>query len=271
LARIHVDNLIVDYVEAGTGVPIVFIPGLTEFKEALSFQIRGLQDSYRPISYDLRHGLKRSTDYSLELLVSDLRKFLKALGLGAAVIAGHSFGGLIAMQFALQYPEETMALVLVSSFPVAPEVPQARFLGWISSAGHPFHASLGARMKVQMSRLLGRRTSSALTMEHQVAAVREIAHQASGVPQATINQRMRIIQKTDFRSALPEIVAPTLVMAGANDRAFFLSSAQQLYESIPDSSLEVIEGGGHFCFLTRHDLLNDILDDFLTGRLAEIS
>jgi len=228
----------------------------------------GLQDKYRVISYDIRRGLKRSGDYTLELLVEDLRKFMKAIGIDSAVICGHSFGGLIAMQFAIQYPEETKALILISAFPVAGEESAERFSGWISSAGHPLHTSLGAKFKLHMARLFGKNRPHAVNMEHQVAAVKAVAHQAEKVPGITINQRQRVMKKADFRNSLSEIVAPTLVIAGANDRAFFLSSAQQLYQGMPDASLEVIEGGGHFCFLTRHDQFNLAVDDFLMDRLA---
>ncbi|HEY3297240.1 MAG TPA: alpha/beta hydrolase, partial [Armatimonadota bacterium] len=253
MPRIQVDNLIVDYTDAGSGVPIVFIPGVTEFKEAFTFQYRGLQDNYRVISYDVRRGLKRMTDYTLDLLVADLRNFLRTMDLDSAVICGHSFGGLIAMQFALQYPQETKALILTSSFPAPPAgVPLDRLTGWISSGGHPLHSSLGTMFKLHMSRLLGRKSSGAINMEHQVAAVRAVAHQAEQVAPTTIAQRTKIIAKTDFRAALSEINSPTLIVAGGKDRSFFLSSAQQLYQGIPDSTLEVIEGSGHFCFLTRH-------------------
>lgn len=271
MPRIQAGNLIVDYSDAGIGMPIVLIPGITEFKEAFAFQSRGLQSSYRVIGYDLRRGLKRAADYTLEALVDDLRNFLRAMNLDRAVICGHSFGGLIAMQFALQYPQETNALVLISAFPAAVDIPPERLLGWISSAGHPFHTSLGARFKVNMARLLGRKTSGIVAMEHQVSAVRRVAHQATEVPQATINQRLRIAQRTDLRASLPQIVPPTLVVAGAKDRGFFLSSAQQLYEGIPNASLEVIENSGHFCFLTRHDQFNGVLDEYLKDRLAMIS
>ncbi|MHB1001730.1 MAG: alpha/beta fold hydrolase [Armatimonadota bacterium] len=271
MPKINVGNLIVDYHEAGIGMPVVFIPGITEFKEAFHFQFLGLQDTYRVISYDLRQGLKKSSEYTLDLLVEDLRRLLETLDITSAVICGYSFGALIAMQFALQYPSMTNALVLVSGFAAAPADSPERFLAGISVTGHPFHRSLGTRFKLHMARLIGGKTQRALTMEYEASAVRMLARQAEKTSRTTVNQRMRIIQKSDFRSALSDILRPTLVIVGAKDRAFFLASAQELYENIPDTALEVIEGGGHLCFLTRHDLFNAALDDFLSERLAEIS
>jgi pimeloyl-ACP methyl ester carboxylesterase len=270
LPRIQVNNSIVDYLEAGIGVPVIFIPGITEFKEAFSFQILGLKDSYRPISYDLRRGLKRSSDYTLDLLASDLLMFMRAIGIESAVICGHSFGGLVAMKFAQEHPEKTKALILVSSFPALPDMPSDRFLSWISSAVHPMHKSIGARFRFQFAKLLGKRSSSALAIEHRMTAVKTIARQAALTPQITIYQRMRIAQRADFRPVLPQIVSPTLIVAGERDRSFFLASAQEMYEAMPDAKLEVIEDAGHFCFLTRHDQFNAAVDEFLSDRLAEI-
>lgn len=271
MPRAQIGTFTLDYCEAGIGVPVIFIPGITEFKEEFTYQFRGLEDSYRLISYDVRRGLKRSADYTLGLLVEDLRKLLDALNLTNAVICGHSFGALIALQFAATYPDLTDALILVSAFTSHPSVPQERLLGWISSTGHPFHKSLGTSFKLQMTRLLGRKTSGAVAMQDEIAAVRTIAREAAKTSKTTISQRMRIIQKALLRPVLPRIQAPTLVIAGAKDKACFLASAQELYEHIPKASLEVIEGAAHFCFVTRHDQFNTAVDDFLSERLAEIS
>lgn len=270
MPRVQINSLTIDYLESGSGVPVIFIPGITEFKEAFAFQFRGLQDSYRVVSYDVRRGLKRSSDYTLDLLVSDLEKMLLALKVDSAVICGHSFGGLIAMQFAIKNPQQTKALILASSFPAPPDVSEDRLFGWISSMGHPFHRSLGTTFKVHMAKLLGRRTSGSLAMQDEVAAVKFVARQALGTARTTIGQRMKIIRKADLAPSLPQIVAPTLVVAGARDKSFFLSSAKQLYERIPNASLDVIEGAGHFCLVTRHDRFNEAVDEFLTEHLAEI-
>lgn len=271
MPRINAGNLTIDYMEFGEGMPIIFIPGITEFKDAFQFQLAGLQNRYRAISYDLRQGLKRHSEYTLDLLVDDLHRFIQALNLSGAVICGHSFGGLIALQFAVRYPHMTKALVLVSAFAAPPADVSERFLTNISAINHPFHKSIGAKLKMHMTKLLAGGTPQALAMEYEVSAVRTIARQAEKTSQTTINQRLRIIQKTDLRPFLGGIQTPSLVIAGAKDRPYFLSSTQELYENIPDASLDVLEGGGHFCFLTRHDQFNAVLDEFLNERLAEIS
>ncbi len=271
MPRIQIDNYTVDYDEAGCGMPVIFIPGITEYKEAFVFQFGGLQNSYRIISYDLRRGLKRATDYTLDLLVDDLRKLLDALDLDSAVICGHSFGGLVAMKFAAKYPERTKALILVSAFHSAPSKSMESFLNTISSIENPLRTSVITRFRVYLDRMLGRRTTGALFREHQVESIIEVANQAMKTSRITINQRLKIIKETDLRASLPQIVSPTLVIAGSKDNEFFLSSAQSLYERIPDASLEVIEEVGHFSFLTRHDQFNSTVDEFLAQRIVAIS
>lgn len=271
MPRINAGNLTIDYIESGDGMPVIFIPGITEFKEAFQFQLAGLRSRYRVVGYDLRQGLKRHADYTLDLLVDDLHRFIRSLNLSGAVICGHSFGGLIAMQHAIRYPHMTKALVLISAFPSSPDDASESFLSSISAISHPFHRSIGAKLKMHMTKLIAGGTPHAIAMEYEVSAVRAIARQAVKTSRTTIDQRMRIIQKTDLRPFLSEIQTPTLVVAGANDGPYFLSSAQELYESISDASLDVLEGGGHLCFATRHDQFNAALDEYLNERLAEIS
>ncbi len=270
MTTIRVDNLTVDYCDAGTGLPVIFIPGITEFKEEFIFQFHGLSDSYRIISYDLRRGLKRAADYTLDMLVDDLRRFMAALDLDSAVLCGHSFGGLVAMEFALQHPDMAKALVLVSAYPSVPNISSDQLVSWTSSAEHPLHRGFGTAIKLGIARLFGRRTSSTVAMTDAADAVRTVARQASRTSKPTIDQRVHIVRTTDLRDRLPELSMPTLVIAGAQDREVFLASAQQLYESIPNASLEVIEDAGHFCFLTRHDQFNTVVDEFLTSNLAHL-
>lgn len=271
MPTIRVDSVTVDYYEAGTGLPVILIPGITEFKEEFVSQFHGLSSNYRIISYDLRRGLKRATDYTPDLLVEDLGRLMRGLGLDGAVICGHSFGGVIAMEFALRHPDLAKALVLVSSYPSPPTILPAELVSWTSSAGHPFHTALGTKFKLQIARFFGRKTSGTVAMTDEVHAMRTVARQAARTSRTTISQRVRIVQKTDLPHRLPELEMPTLVIAGAKDRSVFLSSAQELYEGIPNATLEVIEGAGHFCFLTRHDQFNTVVDEFLTSHLAEIS
>lgn len=119
----EIDGLRINYSEAGSGLPIVFVPGLAGAKDVFHYQFSGLSDHYRVISPDLRQVRGRD-NYTLDLLVNDLDRFLTAIRLPMAVIAGHAFGSLIALKFAATRPQRCVALVVISGAPTFKGVSQ---------------------------------------------------------------------------------------------------------------------------------------------------
>jgi 3-oxoadipate enol-lactonase len=67
----------------------------------------------------------------------------------------------------------------------------------------------------------------------------------------------------DSRGRLAEIACPTLVIAGAQDRAVPLHHARMLHEGIQGAQLVVIEGAGHAVIWTHPDELVRVTEDFL--------
>ena len=132
MPTIDIDGLRVNYADAGTGLPIVFVPGLVGSKEWFRYQISGLSNHHRVICYDLRPARGR-VDYSLDLLTSDLTRFLDALKIHGAIIAGHAFGALIAIHFASMHPERSLALVAVSASPSFRGIPDEEMLSRFSA------------------------------------------------------------------------------------------------------------------------------------------
>jgi 3-oxoadipate enol-lactonase len=259
LPTVNIDGLRVSYRDAGLGIPIVLLPGLTGSKEWFESQYSGLSNRYRVLSYDLRQAGRQQ--YNVELLSEDLAKFLGALRIPSAVVGGHSFGGLIAQQFALSYPQRARSLLLISSFPHL-DISGTNVLELLSLGDVQIKSAAGSLL----SRLLPWRRKEITEPE----GMSFLAAHTGGITRATLNERLRIIREVDFREQLPELTMPALIIAGAKDRPQMLEAAQVLYEGIQDSTLEVIEGAGHFCFYERHDLFNDIVDSFLTDRMASL-
>jgi len=290
LPTVDIDGLRVSYCDAGIGLPVVFLPGLTGSKEWFQYQLSGLSESYRVLSYDFR--LAGRQRYSAELLAEDLAKFLSALRIHSAVIAGHSFGGLVAQQFAISYPYRVKSLLLVSTFPYLEEKSPAALLEWLV----PGEVKLQSPIRDLILRLFCRWCRQRSEREHYTLAgpgkdspddggwgkipqtnpdrqedLKFLAAHTAGLNKYTLNARLRIIQDFDSRERLAGFSMPALIVAGASDRPEILKGAQLLYEGIPDATLEVIEGAGHFCFYERHDLFNEIVDQYLSERLASLS
>lgn len=66
----------------------------------------------------------------------------------------------------------------------------------------------------------------------------------SGVSKERLLQLLEVVRHTDLTDALPRIMAPTLVLCGAADRAN-LPAARQVAQGVPHASMTVVPGAGH--------------------------
>ena len=104
----------------GHGQPIIFIHGWAASQRFWKHQVDYFSQRYQVITYDLRgHGDsdKPKQGYYVEDHVFDLAQIIQGLKLQVPILVGHSLGGLIALQFALDYPEGLKALVVVGTSP----------------------------------------------------------------------------------------------------------------------------------------------------------
>jgi pimeloyl-ACP methyl ester carboxylesterase len=103
----------------GSGpLTMVLTHGLAAAQATWAAQVPALAAQYRVLTWDLRgHGTARAAPgpCTIAELAADLRAVLDQAGVARAVVLGHSAGGVVAMQFALDYPERTAALVLVGT------------------------------------------------------------------------------------------------------------------------------------------------------------
>jgi len=106
--------------EAGSGVPIVLLHGLTATRRYVVMGSKLLERSgHRVITYDARgHGRSSPAgerrQYEYEDLVGDLEAVLDGLGVERAVLAGASMGAHTLLQLALERPERTAGLVVIT-------------------------------------------------------------------------------------------------------------------------------------------------------------
>ena len=102
---------------AGEGAdPVICLHGITAQHRAFNAVARYLGPSRGLVGVDLRgrgDSDKPESGYSLETHAADVVRVLDHLDLENAVLAGHSMGGFVALQTALEYPERVRALVLL--------------------------------------------------------------------------------------------------------------------------------------------------------------
>ncbi len=113
--------------EIGQGRPIIVIHGGPDFDHTyLLPDMDRLSDSYRLIYYDQRGRGRSRGDLQLEHIniekyVEDLDGVRKHLRLDAVAILGHSWGGHLAMQYALQHPDRVSHMILMNTAPASHE------------------------------------------------------------------------------------------------------------------------------------------------------
>jgi pimeloyl-ACP methyl ester carboxylesterase len=109
------------YLELGdpAAEPIIFLHGMTDNSRSWSLTAGRFSAKYRVFLPDLRgHGESGKPDlraYPVSMYSSDIAAFMDAVGLEKAHVVGHSLGSMIAQNFAADYPERVLKVVLVSS------------------------------------------------------------------------------------------------------------------------------------------------------------
>lgn len=118
------------YVTAGAGPLVVLCHGFPEFWYSWRAQVAALATEWRVVAPDLR-GYHRSdkpaSGYDVKTLTADVAGLVRAFGAEKAVIVGHDMGGLLAWQFALDYPELTRGVASLNTpYRPRPPVPYSR-------------------------------------------------------------------------------------------------------------------------------------------------
>lgn len=118
---------------AGTGPDVVMLHGLGANMAFWYPRIaRHLTDRYRVTLFDLRgHGgsAMPASGYTSREMAADLEGLMDRLGIGRALLAGHSFGGCVALHFAVLRPERVAGLSLADAV-VGALQPTVRLRDW---------------------------------------------------------------------------------------------------------------------------------------------
>ena len=221
----------------GTGEPIVLVPGLDGSGELFYRQTPLLARSHRVATYALRDDAA-----SMEVLIGDLAGVVDmAAPVGRrAVLLGESFGGALALSFALAHPSRVSALVILNSFPYF--APQLRLLAAIYGLkALPWGA-------MQLSRrLTAFRLHSRHTHRREVARFIELTARAT---REGYVGRLQLLRRYDVRDRLHTLQSAALFLASERDRLVpSVAQARYMAERVPGAQMRVLEGHGHICLI----------------------
>ncbi len=242
----------------------VLIHGLSETREVWSRQASFLQRSMAVIAYDVRgFGVSPTgaADGTVGQMADDLAQVLSALAAGPAWLVGFSMGGVIAQQFALDFPALTRGLVLIASSCAVGRDGVQFFNQRIEQVTTGGAESLRAINTEDASGCFatGDEDLIAEYTRLRVGAVRE--------PEGYINacRAMLGIGQEPLTGSLALIRRPTLVIAGEFDPYCPPKASEMIAAAIPGAELTIIEGAGHCMQFEASDSLNKCVDEFITG------
>ncbi|HWG73052.1 MAG TPA: alpha/beta hydrolase [Acidimicrobiales bacterium] len=274
------DGACLKVVQRGSGRPIVLVHGMALSSVSWTYQLEDLAGEGRVIAYDQR-GHNDSTlgadGLNLTRLASDLYELFERLDLRAAVLVGHSLGGMVVLRMLADHPElagddgrvAALGLVATSASPgLGSGVPGAKAIlravkplttrgGWVTGrlSGQTLPTS-------DVSFLLARAVFGAKPDGAHIDLTREIS---SRIPiQVTADLTLEILH-LDQESTLCDIALPTAIVVGSRDLMTPVRHARALARSIPSASLVELPGCGHMVMLERRYELDDIIRGLLRG------
>lgn len=239
------------------GIPLVFLNSLGTDLRIWDKIIPFFSDRYLLIRYDQRgHGLSDCPPgpYTLRDHTDDLAGLLAHLQVAEAILIGDSVGGMIALDFAANRPQQVKALILCDT---ASKIGMAEYwnerIDTLRQHGLPYLAEA----------ILGRWFSPAFVTNHP-AEYRRYYHMLTRTPLEGYIATCAAIRDADLSDVVPSIGAPTLVLCGADDGATPPDVVQGLAETLPDARFELIAQAGHIPSLEQPAALATKINQFLS-------
>ncbi len=263
----------------GQGDPIIVLhggPGLSY--EYLMPQMGKLAENHLVIFYDQRgsgrsQGGDDTTDINIDMFVEDLDAVRKHFGFKKVSILGHSWGGFLAMQYAIAHSESVDKLILLNSMPATSEDLMLFLQEW-SMRMEPFMEDL-AKIKTSGEFIAGDPSTiekylktifrTYFAVDRKVDDLNlQISLQSSKnwIKTSDIFGGTLFAQPFDLTETLKKLPCKTLIVHGDQD-PIPVVTAKHLHDNIPHSLFVVIQDCGHFPYVEQPQKLFPILDAFL--------
>ncbi len=261
----------------GTGEPILIVhggPGLSH--DYFLPHLKNLAEDYLLIFYDQRASGQSSMDVdtssvNFDQFVEDIEGIRKAYGIENLNLLAHSFGGLIAMNYATKYPDKVGNLLLISSIGASTELNDQSNQVLAERFTQEDNMS---RMEIFSSNEFRNRNPKSIESLMKIG----FKHQFSN-PTLVDSLRLNLsgnyfrssellqllgpgITNYDFHSSLSRISAPTLILYGDYDPLAEIAGLP-LAETIEGSKLIILEDAGHFPFIEKPEAFKSNVSEFL--------
>jgi len=259
-------DILTAYYDEGRGEPLLLLHGFTGSKLDFHDQLPWFSDRYRVLAPDNRgHGessnLGREDAYDLDILVEDLAGYLDALEVQRCHLLGHSMGGMVAMRFALRYPQRLTSLILMDTaaerLTIFPQALREQLAQDVRANGCASRIKMMRDMPMNDAQARGRDFLG--EDEHW----RRIELKLSQMdPEAWVALGNDMSSQAGVLAQLGAIDIPTTVIVGEHDTPFVEPSAR-MAKAIPDAHLVTIALAAHCPQYENADAWRDAIDEHL--------
>ena len=276
--------------EVGQGTPMIVLHGGPDFDIGyLLPEMDGLSDKFHLIYYDQR-GRGRSADHvkpedvSLESEMDDLDKVREHFHLDKVNLLGHSWGTVLALEYALRHPERVSRLVLMDPAPASaadiqrfvkeraekwPVVMELRkAIANTAAYKEADPDAVVAYYRVHFKPALARSEDyEKLILRMQARFIeqgKEGILKSRAVEDRLMNETWASSNGYDLHPRLKGLKIPTLVITGDHD--FFPFAAEHIAQAIPSARLVTLKNCGHFPYFECPAPLREQIDTFFRSK-----
>jgi pimeloyl-ACP methyl ester carboxylesterase len=261
MEEVDVGGLRIAFERVGEGPPVLLLHGAVCDSRTWRHQLDDLGDDFTVVAWDAP-GCGRSSDppesYRLPEFAACVVGLVDRLGLDRPHVLGHSWGSSLALEVYRLDPTGVRSLVLVGAYAgwagSLPAEEVERRLAFALEAADP---DAGSFEPTTMPGLF----SDAMPPDRAA----ELAAIMSEIRSAGTRTMAHALAEADLRPLLPTVDVPVLVLAGDDDQRSPLPVAQALHDAMASSTLEVLPGLGHECFLEDSDRFNAAVRRFLSA------
>jgi len=267
---ININEIALNYHELGNrrNRTMVFTHTVLWDSEMLDHLVSEFANDFHLIVVDL-HGHGQSgyrTPLTLEEMAEDYYQLLAELDLSNVIWVGYSIGGMLGMRLALAHPETIDSLILIATI-ARLDPPQLREQTWqlweMFRAGHREDIADAA---VQFFFAPATYKNQPQLIEHYRNKLINYRN-VEGMFEAA----RASVYRTNISNQIDAIKAPTLVIAGNEDKATSPAESELLASRIPNAQLAIIDDASHMLVVEKPREVAQIIRKFLSGLIVRLA
>jgi len=247
-----------NYVVEGKGEPLIFLHGLSDDLRYWEVLTSTLKKKYQVIRIDLRgHGESELGDdeITIDTYADDLKDLLDDLKIDAGNLIGFSLGGVVAMDFAIRYPNYVSSIVLMSTFAKCDENITATLNQFKRELDRGYDEFYDFMIPKVLCPEVIEKNREELEMLKQISSQNANVEAYKKAVDACLN--------FNVENEIGQIDVPALIFAGKYDEIFSVSVQENIHRHINKSKFIVLDDVKHNLLVGINNAkISAMMDDF---------